>query len=165
MEKLAQLPEMELLQRALNPVKFEAWCTRHTGWQIVDACMHYLHYHGWINFRVRAMLVSVATYTLSLPWRPLADWLAHLFVDFESGINYPQIKMQSGMAANPVLRMYNPVTQAKELDPQAHFVRKWVQELQQVGGTWILSPLEMPTSIRARHGMHGGEGSGAFGGL
>lgn len=126
-----------------------------TGWPLVDACMRYLHHHGWINFRMRAMLVTVATHTLSLPWRPVADWLAHLFVDFEPGIHYTKIQMHSSMAASPVLRLYNPVTQARELDPQGDFVRRWVPELHAVPDSWIFLPWALPAESRKRYGLVG----------
>jgi deoxyribodipyrimidine photo-lyase len=99
--------------------------------------------------------VTVATHTLFLPWRPVADWLAQMFVDFEPGIHYTQIQMHSCMAASPVLRLYNPVTQARELDPQGEFVRRWVPELAAVPGEWIVMPWAMPATLRHRFGLAG----------
>jgi deoxyribodipyrimidine photo-lyase len=114
--------------------------------------MRYLHHHGWINFRMRAMLVSVATYSLSLPWQPVASWLAQQFVDFEPGIHYPQIQMQSGLSDQQVLRIYNPITQAFNLDEAGDFVRRWVPELAQVSTNWIFEPWKMPANIQAQVG-------------
>ena len=155
MEDRALVPEMERLPRPMNPAHWDAWRLGRTGWPMVDACMRYLHHHGWINFRMRAMLVTVATHTLSLPWRPVADWLAHLFVDFEPGIHYPQIQMHSSMAASPFPRLYNPVTQAQELDPQGDFVRRWVPELCNVPDSWIFLPWALPAEARRRYGLVG----------
>ena len=98
------------------------------------------------------MLVSSATYSLSLPWQPVAQWLAQLFVDYEPGIHYPQVQMQSGANGGTVLRMYNPVTQATELDPDGRFVRQWVPELRQVSDTWIFEPWKMTPALRQRVG-------------
>lgn len=153
MERRALVPEMEKLPRSMDLQRFDAWRLGRTGWPMVDACMRFLHHHGWLNFRMRAMLVTVATHTLALPWRPVADWLAQLFVDFEPGIHYTQIQMHSSMAASPVLRLYNPVTQARELDPQGDFVRRWVGELREVPDSWIFLPWSMPTSARRRYGL------------
>ncbi len=155
MEDRPLVPEMECLPRPMAPAHWDAWRLGRTGWPLVDACMRYLHHHGWINFRMRAMLVTVATHTLSLPWRPVADWLAHLFVDFEPGIHYTQIQMHSSMAASPVLRLYNPVTQARELDPQGAFVRCWVPELRAVPDSWIFLPWALPAELRGRYGLVG----------
>ena len=98
------------------------------------------------------MLVSSATYSLSLPWQPVARWLAQLFVDYEPGIHYPQVQMQSGANGAAVLRMYNPVTQATELDPQGRFVRQWVPELRQVSDAWIFEPWKMTPVLRLHAG-------------
>lgn len=155
MERRALVPEMEQLIRPMDRARFDAWRLGRTGWPMVDACMRFLHHHGWLNFRMRAMLVTVATHTLSLPWRPVADWLSQMFVDFEPGIHYTQIQMHSSMAASPVLRLYNPVTQARELDPQGHFVRRWVPELAAVPDDWIAIPWDMPANVRHQFGLVG----------
>ena len=44
--------------------KFEVWKSGKTGFPFIDACMRYLIYHGWITFRMRAMLTSFASYDL-----------------------------------------------------------------------------------------------------
>lgn len=152
MEMVPIMSKMAQLERPFDQVKFDAWSTGHTGWPMVDACMRFLHRHGWINFRMRAMLVSAATYSLSLPWQPVADYLARLFVDFEPGIHYPQIQMQSGMMGNTVLRIYNPVSQAVDLDVDGHFVREWIPELREVSQTWIYEPWKMTPNLQEQAG-------------
>lgn len=152
----AELYNMQGLYNALDrpwqPERFAAWQHGRTGWPLVDACMRFLIAHGWLNFRMRAMLVSVACYTLKLPWQPVAHWLAQLFVDYEPGIHYPQIQMQSGTNGNQVLRIYNPLSQAQELDPDGIFVRRWVTELQDVPTTWIFTPEKMPIQLKQQYG-------------
>lgn len=69
-----------------NEEYFEAWCYGRTGYPFVDACMRCLIRCGWINFRMRAMLVSFATYNLWLDWKKIAPHLARLFLDYEPGI-------------------------------------------------------------------------------
>ncbi|RVU41991.1 deoxyribodipyrimidine photolyase [Rheinheimera riviphila] len=145
----------DALQRPWDESRFIAWSQGKTGWPLVDACMRYLIYHGWLNFRMRAMLVSVACYTLKLPWQPVSDYLATLFVDFEPGIHYPQIQMQSGTTGQQVLRIYNPVKQAQDLDPEGIFVRRWLPELGQVSNVWIFEPWRMPAQMKLRTGAHG----------
>ncbi len=140
------------LDRPFDTEKLRCWQQGQTGWPLVDACMRYLTVNGWINFRMRAMLVSVACYSLKLPWQPVAEWLAKLFIDYEPGIHYPQVQMQSGTNGNQVLRIYNPLSQAQNLDPQGEFIRKWVQELAEVPTTWIFAPEQMPEELRRRYG-------------
>jgi deoxyribodipyrimidine photo-lyase len=142
----------DALLRPWDERRFTAWSQGRTGWPLVDASMRYLIWHGWINFRMRAMLVSVACYTLKLPWKPVSDWLARLFVDFEPGIHYPQIQMQSGTTGQQVLRIYNPLKQAQELDSNAFFVRRWLPELANVSDMWIFEPWKMPAAMKLRTG-------------
>ncbi len=140
------------LDRPFDAEKLRRWQQGQTGWPLVDACMRYLIANGWINFRMRAMLVSVACYSLKLPWQPVAEWLAKLFIDYEPGIHYPQVQMQSGTNGNQVLRIYNPLSQAQNLDPHGEFIKQWVPELAEVPTTWIFSPEQMPDPLRHRYG-------------
>ena len=119
---------------------FDAWCKGETGFPFVDACMRYLNHTGWINFRMRAMLVSFASYDLWLHWRQPAIHLARLFADYEPGIHYSQVQMQSGTTGINTLRIYNPIKQSMDQDPDGVFIRKWVPELAGLLGPMIHTP-------------------------
>jgi deoxyribodipyrimidine photo-lyase len=95
---------------------------------MVDACMRSLRATGWLNFRMRAMLVSFAAYHLWLHWREPGLWLARQFLDFEPGIHWSQMQMQSGTTGINTLRMYSPAKQLRDHDPHGQFVRRWVPE-------------------------------------
>ncbi|MFN6979869.1 MAG: FAD-binding domain-containing protein, partial [Gemmobacter sp.] len=92
MQKLEDEPAIEtrclhpategLRPRAPDAVRLAAWAAGETGMPFVDACMRYLAATGWINFRMRAMLVSVASYHLWLDWRATGPVLARLFTDY-----------------------------------------------------------------------------------
>lgn len=124
----------------LAAARYEAWVTGHTGYPMVDACMRSLNATGWINFRMRAMLVSFASYDLWLDWRSTSLHLARAFVDYEPGIHYPQIQMQSGTTGINTIRIYDPVKQGIDHDPSGDFVRKWVPELAHVEGPVVHQP-------------------------
>lgn len=126
---------------------FEAWKTGYTGYPMVDACMRALHKTGYVNFRMRAMLVSFLCHHLQLDWRWGAPHLARLFLDFEPGIHYAQFQMQSGMTGINTLRIYNPVKQSQEKDPDGIFIREYVPELAELPNElihtpWLLTPME-----------------------
>ncbi len=112
----------------LNHERLQAWCLGLTGFPMVDACMRQLRATGWLNFRMRAMLVSFAAYQLGLHWREPGLHLARLFLDFEPGIHWSQMQMQSGTTGINTLRVYSPAKQALDHDPQGHYRERWLPE-------------------------------------
>ncbi|OYD54375.1 deoxyribodipyrimidine photolyase [Thauera propionica] len=140
-----------------SPVHFEALVAGRTGWPLVDACVAMLRETGWINFRMRAMLVSVAAYPLWLHWRPVGLWLARQFLDYEPGIHWSQMQMQSGTTGINTTRVYNPIKQARDHDPQGRFVRRWLPALRRVPDTWLFEPWRMPPDLQVRCGVRVGE--------
>ncbi len=139
-----------------NDAHFEALVNGRTGWPLVDACVAMLRETGWINFRMRAMLVSVAAYPLWLHWRPVGEWLATQFLDYEPGIHWSQLQMQSGTTGINTTRVYNPVKQALDHDPQGRFVRQWLPAMRRVPDSWLLEPWRMPPDVQAACGVQVG---------
>ena len=150
MQKLEDAPRLEFenLYRACDglrpevadPARLAAYCAGATGYPFVDACMRALRDHGWINFRMRAMLMSFASYQLWPPWRDTGLHLARQFVDYEPGIHWPQVQMQSGTTGINTMRVYNPVKQGYDQDPTGVFVRGFVPELAQLPDGFVQEP-------------------------
>jgi deoxyribodipyrimidine photo-lyase len=78
---------------------------------------------------MRATLISFITNTCMQDRRQPGHILARLFTDYEPGIHYPQLQMQSGTVGINQYRIYNLTKQQIDKDPDGHFVDKWVPEL------------------------------------
>lgn len=123
---------------------FRRWAEGTTGWPFLDGCMRALAATGWMNFRMRAMLMSVATGHLGLDWRAPGLHLARLFTDYDAGIHWPQTQMQSGSTGVNTVRLYNPVKQGLDQDADGTFIRRWVPELARLPAPHIHTPWAAP---------------------
>jgi deoxyribodipyrimidine photo-lyase len=167
MQKLESEPEIEFrnVHRGFDGVrnesarsaeeigKLDAWVAGRTGYPMIDAAMKMLAHTGWINFRMRAMLTSFASYHLWLHWRHSALILAREFCDYEPGIHYPQVQMQSGVTGINTIRIYNPVKQARDQDPDGVFVKTWLPALTRVPTAYIFEPWTMPATLQMHVGV------------
>lgn len=132
------------LKKSISEGYHLAWITGKTGVPIVDACMRCVNATGYLNFRMRALVVSFYTHNLWQPWQKASQHLSRQFLDFEPGIHFPQLQMQAGETGINQLRIYNPIKNSKEHDAEGIFIKKWIPELQNVPVRYLHEPHLMP---------------------
>lgn len=148
MQKLEDGPEIEHRcmhsaydgLRDSDAARQNAWLNGETGLPFVDACMRSLRATGWLNFRMRSMVTATAAYHLWLDWQDFGPGLAQLFTDYEPGIHYSQLQMLSGTTGINTIRLYNPIKQAHDHDPDGSFTRHWCPELSKVPDAHLQTP-------------------------
>ncbi len=162
MQKLEDEPRLEhahfasifddLRPREPDMERLQAWRDGQTGYPLIDACMRSLRVTGWLTFRMRAMVMSFASYHLWLDWRHTGPILARWFTDYEPGIHWSQCQMQSGTTGINTIRIYNPYKQALEHDADGAFVRRWVPELSALSDADLIRPEHTPVLMQQMSG-------------
>ena len=143
-EKRCANKAYEKLTYSNDSINLNDWKKGTTGMPLVDAVMRCLDSTGWINFRMRAMLVSVLCHHLDCNWKLGAHHLARLFLDYEPGIHYSQFQMQAGTTGINTVRIYNPIKQSHDHDTDGIFIKKWVPELKNFDIHYIHEPWKNP---------------------
>ncbi|MAD97022.1 MAG: deoxyribodipyrimidine photolyase [Flavobacteriaceae bacterium] len=131
------------LKKSISKEYKTAWKEGQTGFPLVDASMRCLIATGYVNFRMRALLVSFFTHILWQPWQEATHHLSKMFLDFEPGIHFPQLQMQAAETGINNIRIYNPVKNSLEHDEDATFIKKWVPELKDLPTPFIHEPYLM----------------------
>lgn len=108
----------------------EAWREGRTGVPAVDAAMRELRATGWISNRARMLAAQFLAKHLRVSWRHgervFRDWL--LDGDTASNVGNWQWAAGLGIDNAPYFRVFNPVTQARQHDPDGAWLRRWVPE-------------------------------------
>lgn len=125
-----------------NEADFQAWCEGQTGYPIVDAAMRQLNTTGWMHNRLRMIVASFLTKHLLVDWRLGERYFMSKLIDGDLASNNGgwQWAASTGCDAQPYFRVFNPIRQGEQYDPQGEFIRKYVPELADVPNKYIHFP-------------------------
>jgi deoxyribodipyrimidine photo-lyase len=123
-------PRWERFQWNEDPEAFEAWLHGRTGIPVVDAAMRELHATGFISNRARMIVAQCATKLMMLPWWKCEPAFRQLLLDGDTAQNVGSWQWSAGVGvdAAPYFRVFNPVAQGEEHDPDGTWVSRWVPE-------------------------------------
>ncbi len=124
---------------------FEAWQLGLTGYPFVDAGMRQLRAEGWVHNRVRMVVASFLVKDLHLPWQRGAAEFMHWLrdADLASNAHGWQWTAGCGTDASPFYRIFNPITQGLNFDPDGDYVRRYVPELRHLPGASVHKPWQV----------------------
>lgn len=174
----------EMIERLLNGT---------TGMGLIDASARELLHTGYTSNRTRQNYASFFAKHLYIDWRIGAEWYECMLVDYDLSSNWGNWQYLAGVGNDPrgAARIFNPVKQAYDYDPQAEYVKAWVPELRGLtdpgeafqawtirderkkrdlgleGLVWVEKPLKKINFQLRRQNTrappHGGGGSGSSG--
>lgn len=152
-------PEFDRYPWILNSAQLRAWQRGQTGYPMVDAGMRELWHTGYMHNRVRMITASFLIKHLRIDWREGARWFWDTLVDADLANNSASWQWVAGSGADaaPYFRIFNPVEQGKNFDPDGEYVRRWCPELSDLPNEHLHAPFAAPPIVLQAAGITLGE--------
>lgn len=106
-----------------------------TGIGLIDAANREVFLTGYTSNRARQNVASFLSHPshLGIDWRVGAEWYEYLLVDYDLASNWGNWQYVAGVGNDPRPgRVFNPVKQALDYDPEGEYIKAWVPELRDV---------------------------------
>ena len=131
------------------------WQRGRTGYPLIDAGMRELWQTGWMHNRVRMIAASFLVKDLRIPWQKGAAWFQDTLVDADLANNSVSWQWVAGCGADavPYFRIFNPVLQSRNFDPNGVYLRRWLPELDSLDDKGIHAPANVGELALARAGI------------
>ena len=130
------------IQWRFSSKELEAFHAGKTGFPIVDAGIRQMLAEGWMHNRLRMVVAMFFTKNMLHDWR-LGEkfFMQHLIDgDFSSNNGGWQWSSSTGTDSAPYFRIFNPITQSQNFDPNGEFIKKFIPELKDVPVAQIHQP-------------------------
>ena len=138
-----------------NPEHLQAWREGRTGYPLVDAGMRQLRREGFMHNRARLVVGSFLTKDLGIDWREGERWFMRLLIDGDQANNNGNWQWIASVGVDPqpfFRRIYNPARHMERFDPEGHYVRRYVPELEPVPDKYLREPWTMPEEVQEECG-------------
>ena len=129
---------------------FKAWCEGRTGYPLVDAAMAQLNQTGYMHNRLRMVTASFLCKDLGVDWRWGERYFAQQLNDYDLSANNGgwQWAASSGCDAQPYFRIFNPVSQSRNFDPEGRFILRYLPQLaclptEALHAPWTARPVDL----------------------
>ena len=133
----------------------QAWRRGQTGYPLVDAGMRQLWRTGWLHNRVRMLVASFLIKNCRIPWQEGARWFWDTLVDADLANNTLGWQWTAGCGtdAAPYFRIFNPIRQGEQFDPDGAYVRRWIPELANLPAAFVHQPWRLPPAEQRATGF------------
>jgi deoxyribodipyrimidine photo-lyase len=127
------------------PDELQRWKEGQTGYPVVDAAMRQMNTIGWMHNRARMIVASFLTKDLLIYWREGEQYFMQKLLDGDIAANNGgwQWAAGTGTDAQPYFRIFNPVSQSRQYDPNGDYIRHFVPELRALSDHDIHEPWKM----------------------
>jgi deoxyribodipyrimidine photo-lyase len=104
---------------------------------------------GWMHNRLRMVVAMFFTKNMLHDWRFGEEFFMKNLIDgdFSSNNGGWQWSASTGTDAAPYFRIFNPITQSQNFDPNGDFIKKFIPELRDFPLKNIHQPAQDPLSF------------------
>ncbi|OQV02004.1 hypothetical protein CLAIMM_07264 [Cladophialophora immunda] len=129
-----------------------------TGTSFIDASQRELFHTGYTSNRARQNVASFLAKHLGMNWKLGAEWYECMLTDYDVSSNWGNWQYVAGVGNDPrgEARVFNPIKQGCDYDPQGEYCKAWVPELRGLKDAQeIFQPWKVSKERRAELGLDG----------
>ena len=131
-----------------------------TGTSLIDASQRELYLTGYTSNRARQNVASYLAKHLGINWKLGAEWYECWLADYDLSSNWGNWQYVAGVGNDPrgEARVFNPIKQAFDYDPQGEYCKAWVEEIRGLEEPQaIFQPCKADDETKAKLGLQGND--------
>lgn len=129
-----------------------------TGTSLIDASQRELYLTGYTSNRARQNVASYLAKHLGVNWKLGAEWYECMLTDYDVSSNWGNWQYVAGVGNDPrgEARVFNPIKQGCDYDPEGQYCKTWVEELRGLDDPQeVFQPWKVSAEKRAELGLDG----------